>query len=842
VNIPSLEWSLTGENLSVSIPAAIIDWQANLIRLPVKQASWLSSTDGPAYKALVDGIVAQASAAGVYVLLDQHEYQQPSTTAATFWTDAANHYKNNPAVLFGLFNEPHGTTWTVWKNGDANGPGMQGLVNAIRATGANNVITAGGLDWAYDLSGIIAGYALTDTAPGNGIVYETHIYPWKGSWQERVGNVAQVHPVLVGEIGHPDGTSYIGLNFEDDSTWVPRVLDWVDTRQLHWTGWSLHPTATPSMIRDWTYTPTAHWGAPALLRLQSYQNPSSEKIAGGTVIGTPGTRLNPTSGVLTDPVNGAVAAFNGVYGNYFDGPSATGSWTGLDLGKPTRITKIKFMPRQNNGSSMVNGVFQGSGSATFASGVTTLHTVTTAPAATGGVYTTALVSDTGLYRYVRYMGPANSYSHVASILFHTGDGVADSAASNDAIVDNTAAAGVVRLPSSADWPASTQYPGFHGTNYLHDNNAAKGAKSVRFTPRLLSTGNYEVFARWSADANRADNVPIDIVHSGGTSFVEVNQRTNGGQWVSLGVYPFDAGATGSVQIKTTGTNGYVIADAVRFVRIHDLVVDNQSSGFSPLPSGSDWGTSTSFPGYYGANYRHDNDAGKGSKSARFTPTIDLAGNYQVFAWWTANSNRASNVPFTITHSDGSTTVTQDQRVNGSQWVSLGTYPFAAGASGNVLIQTTGTSGYVIADAVRFTRVAEDIVIDNQSAGFVVTPSAADWGASTSFPGYYGGNYRHDNNDGKGLKSARFTPTLGSAGNYEVFAWWSANSNRASNVPFTITHSGGATTVTQDQRTNGGQWVSLGTYAFNAGTAGNVLIQTTGTSGYVIADAVRFLKE
>jgi hypothetical protein len=34
--------------------------------------------------------------------------------------------------------------------------------------------------------------------------------------------------------------------------------------------------------------------------------------------------------------------------------------------------------------------------------------------------------------------------------------------------------------------------------------------------------------------------------------------------VSLGTYDFDAGALGSVLIRTDGTDGYVIADAVKF--------------------------------------------------------------------------------------------------------------------------------------------------------------------------------------------------------------------------------------------------------------------------------------
>ncbi|WP_456319237.1 golvesin C-terminal-like domain-containing protein [Dactylosporangium fulvum] len=40
----------------------------------------------------------------------------------------------------------------------------------------------------------------------------------------------------------------------------------------------------------------------------------------------------------------------------------------------------------------------------------------------------------------------------------------------------------------------------------------------------------------------------------------------GGQWVALGTFQFTAGSAGSLLIRTEQTDGYVIADAARFVR------------------------------------------------------------------------------------------------------------------------------------------------------------------------------------------------------------------------------------------------------------------------------------
>jgi len=136
-----------------------------------------------------------------------------------------------------------------------------------------------------------------------------------------------------------------------------------------------------------------------------------------------------------------------------------------------------------------------------------------------------------------------------------------SVAPAEVIMDNTAATGIT---ITGTWPASTSISGYYGSNYLSDNNELKGSKSVRFTPVLQAAGSYDVYAWWTAYSNRATNVPIDIISTSGTSTVQVNQQTNGGQWVFLGTYSFNAGAAGSVLIRNTATNGYVIADAVRF--------------------------------------------------------------------------------------------------------------------------------------------------------------------------------------------------------------------------------------------------------------------------------------
>ncbi|MGO4495512.1 hypothetical protein AB4114_06340 [Paenibacillus sp. 2RAB27] len=105
-----------------------------------------------------------------------------------------------------------------------------------------------------------------------------------------------------------------------------------------------------------------------------------------------------------------------------------------------------------------------------------------------------------------------------------------------------------------------------GADYLHDGNTGKGTLSVQYTPNVLSAGTYDVYLWWNADTNRASNVPVTVKYTDGTtSGLTVNQQAGGGMWNLIGSYPFSAGTSGSVIIGNTGTTGYVVADAVKFV-------------------------------------------------------------------------------------------------------------------------------------------------------------------------------------------------------------------------------------------------------------------------------------
>lgn len=205
--------------------SAVKSWNANTVRLTLNESSWLGltcvDTDGVSrradpggnYRSAVATQVQEANAAGLYVILELH-WAAPGNAcpmvqtqmanmdhSLDFWTSVATAFKGNSAVMFSLYNEPFffGLTspadpWVALMTGgtlayfpatsgtfnyrNVNTPwksaGMQSMLDAVRATGASNVVLIGGLDFANSMSNWLANMPRD---PLNQMVATWHPYP-----------------------------------------------------------------------------------------------------------------------------------------------------------------------------------------------------------------------------------------------------------------------------------------------------------------------------------------------------------------------------------------------------------------------------------------------------------------------------------------------------------------------------------------------------------------------------------------------------------------------------------------------------------------------------------------
>ena len=135
-----------------------------------------------------------------------------------------------------------------------------------------------------------------------------------------------------------------------------------------------------------------------------------------------------------------------------------------------------------------------------------------------------------------------------------------------------------------------------------------------------------------------------------------------------------------------------------------IVVDDGDAAYAE--QGSNW-LSWSESGAYQGDFRY-HAAGTGENSATWSfQALDPTVVYQVYATWSAQSNRATNSPFTILDDATSLATVRvnqqlapnDATISGQGWRSLGFYRPLSGTL-NIKLTDDASGGYVIADAVR----------------------------------------------------------------------------------------------------------------------------------------------
>lgn len=269
-------------------------WHMNVVRLPLNEANWLryqcngqQPDANNLYQTAVKKAVADATAAGIYVILDLH-WSAPGTTlcptgqgsfadadhSVAFWTSVATAFKSNPAVMFELFNEAFGdNNYSNWFGSDAdtmldggsfaeflqqnsntgglttynmtwNVAGLQAMLNAIRATGATNVVIAGTIGWDGQIETWLQ-YKPVDTLSPSQLVAAWHAYGWPNStitaqqtFADAAAILADGFPIIVTETN--------GLGAKGSSNVENQVLNWADSNSvgyLHW-GWTPYSSTT----------------------------------------------------------------------------------------------------------------------------------------------------------------------------------------------------------------------------------------------------------------------------------------------------------------------------------------------------------------------------------------------------------------------------------------------------------------------------------------------------------------------------------------------------------------------------------------------------------------------
>jgi len=314
--------------------SAMKAWNVNAVRVPLNEDCWLgingvaAAYSGTNYQTAISGWVNLLTQNGMVVILDLH-WTAPGTTqstgqepmadadhAPTFWSQVATMFKGNGTVIFDLFNEPFITDWGCWVSGGScaqlNGTnysvaGMAALLQAVRKTGAENVVILGGLSYSSDMSQWVASVNGIPNlpAPLDGISIENvaaswHAYDFNS---EQSGCPSQYNgysmsltcnsaattamntsatsvlsagfPLIIGESGisaysASTAASFTATQITDLETWYDNLLTWAEMQGQGYLAWSWNTDTPPVLLTDYTGTPTQDFGTTYQAHLKQF--------------------------------------------------------------------------------------------------------------------------------------------------------------------------------------------------------------------------------------------------------------------------------------------------------------------------------------------------------------------------------------------------------------------------------------------------------------------------------------------------------------------------------------------------------------------------------------------
>lgn len=291
-------------------------------------------------------------------------------------------------------------------------------------------------------------------------------------------------------------------------------------------------------------------------------------------------------------------------------------------------------------------------------------------------------------------------------------------------------------------------------------------------------------------------------------------------------------------------NGGVIVDNLDFVGGPSyLIIDDEDPGYSIVDvNGPIGNNNTTNSDCYNGDYNRHYDGTQGTPpfTATYNFTIPETGSYKVYARWFEYNNRSNQVQIRV---NGTTEAIVDQEQSPRNiaggghylaekyWYYVGEFNFNAGSGGAVIeYYHDGDNDSFSSDAVLLELQGQDLSAGYEESGYWYESGASNEKYNSS---------RYTSNTGS---YATWTPDLPTADTYEVYIWYTNTGNRDTNAKYTVHHSGGDTEFYINQRDQVSQWVRLGEFYFEQGTAGYVKVERHDDSdgGSTSADAVAFV--
>ena len=234
-----IQWYGWGSCLTAaSLDALANDWGADVLRISLYVQEGGYETDPAGFTAQVNRLIEEATARGMYALVDWHQLTpgDPNynlSRAKTFFSAIANTHKNKNNIIYDICNEPNsGATWAKIKTY------ADQIIPFIRAIDNDAVILVGTHGWST--MGLSGDGSLQDILNNPlqypNVMYTFHFYAkeHRTEYLNQLNTASDRLPVFVTEFGTQEASGD-GAN---DFAMAQQYIDLMRNKKISWTNWN----------------------------------------------------------------------------------------------------------------------------------------------------------------------------------------------------------------------------------------------------------------------------------------------------------------------------------------------------------------------------------------------------------------------------------------------------------------------------------------------------------------------------------------------------------------------------------------------------------------------------
>ncbi|WEH13460.1 glycoside hydrolase family 5 protein [Streptomyces sp. VNUA24] len=220
-----------------SLDALAGDWRADVLRVSLYVQEGGYETDPRRFTDLVHATIEQATARGMYAIVDWHmldpgDPHHNLARARTFFSEIAQRHRDKNNVLYEIANEPSGVSWSRVKSY------AEQLLPVIRAKDPDAPVLVGTRAWSSlgVSDGANESEVVDNPVNAANIMYTFHFYAdsHRDEYLRTLSRAADRIPVFVTEFGTQN---YAGEG-ANDFAMSQRYLDLMAAKKISWVNWN----------------------------------------------------------------------------------------------------------------------------------------------------------------------------------------------------------------------------------------------------------------------------------------------------------------------------------------------------------------------------------------------------------------------------------------------------------------------------------------------------------------------------------------------------------------------------------------------------------------------------